>query len=59
MRKKLYVVDTGTMDVYVMAVNEIEAGEKVYALNGEKPIVDVEFYSDDATDCPYPEDLVT
>lgn len=46
----LYVVDTGTKELYVWAGSEAEAGELVCA-TGE-PVAYVEFYSDDPADEP-------
>lgn len=47
---KVFVVDTGEMDLYVIADENYEAGEAVAALGED--VVDVEFYSDDVTDVP-------
>ena len=46
----VYVIDTGSEEVYTIAANECEAGEHVCAVMGLDTINYVEWYSDDPSD---------
>lgn len=50
MMKDVYVIDTGSEEVYTIAANECEAAEHVRAVLNLDTINYVEWYSDDPTD---------
>lgn len=54
----IYVVDTGTFEVYVFADGEAEACEQVCEKLGLESVKYAEFYSDDVDDIGRIEDLL-
>lgn len=54
----IYVVDTGSFEVYVFASSEAEACEQVIEKLGLDSVNYAEYYSDDVDDIGRPEDLL-